>query len=264
MVLDSSSIAAGDMVGQWRIERPLPGGRSWLAEAAGRRAVLKPLHPDCLLKHRLHPLIHDRLAHLRGLAHLELASLIEVQRSGGRVIAVWQFIAAETLEEFTERNADISAAQRAQIALTLALAVQSLHDMGVVHGAIHERNVFVTADRQVRLTHVSPLLHDDPSVDTTAVTKLIEMIGLRVPAAASLRELAINLGDSDAPAAMSAGETTRREPVPETARIAGGGLRSRRTALIGAALLAVMGAALALMLWYLADQASLADWSAPL
>ena len=49
-----------------------------------RRVVLKPLPQDCLLGAALHPMIKDRLAHVRDLAHLGIAQLYGVEAVDGR------------------------------------------------------------------------------------------------------------------------------------------------------------------------------------
>src|SRR5205807_5851667 len=58
----------------------------------------------------------------------------------------------------------------------IILAAESLHSTGIVHGAIHERNVIVTGDDQVRLTHVSPLLYNDVTHDTADVVEMLQTL----------------------------------------------------------------------------------------
>ena len=47
-----------------------------------------------------------------------------------------------------------------------------MHGHGIVHGALHERNVIVDDRGQVRLTHVSPLLHSEEAKDLAAVERM--------------------------------------------------------------------------------------------
>jgi hypothetical protein len=68
----------------------------------------------------------------------------------------------------------------------LILTVESLHGRGIVHGAIHGRNVIVGRDGQLKLTHVSPLLYVDPQQDMAAIGEMFaEIAGQRGEAAGS-------------------------------------------------------------------------------
>jgi hypothetical protein len=59
-----------------------------------------------------------------------------------------------------------------------------MHSLGVVHGAVHARNIIIAADGSVKLTHVSPLLFNDPRIDLDALRALNE--GLLGPCNASV------------------------------------------------------------------------------
>ncbi|HEY7087146.1 MAG TPA: hypothetical protein VH518_03595, partial [Tepidisphaeraceae bacterium] len=48
-----------------------------------------------------------------------------------------------------------------------------LHAHGIVHGALHARNIIVDRDGKLHLTHVSPLLYGDPEQDEHAVQELL-------------------------------------------------------------------------------------------
>jgi hypothetical protein len=74
-----------------------------------------------------------------------------------------------------------------------------VHAHGIVHGAIHERNVIIDPQGRLRLTHVSPLLYSDPTVDDKAVAELCGRI---------LPEL--NSGPRDASAQRTADARFRR------------------------------------------------------
>jgi hypothetical protein len=54
------------------------------------------------------------------------------------------------------------------------IAVESLHAAGIVHGAIHERNVIVQHDATVKLTHVCPLLWTEQSNDVQDVLAMLQ------------------------------------------------------------------------------------------
>jgi tRNA A-37 threonylcarbamoyl transferase component Bud32 len=87
-----------------------------------------------------------------------VANLIGVERDDAGVPQlVWEFVPGVPL-------ADVRDADWLRLSREVVLAVQSLHAAGIVHGAIHAGNVILDdADGDVRLTHVSPLLYNDPT-----------------------------------------------------------------------------------------------------
>jgi hypothetical protein len=170
-------------MGDYRIARELSPGRSILAQDAhGHRLVLKRLSGDCMLADQLHPNIRQRLGRVRDLADLRVASLRGVERIDGQAYLVWEYVEGEPLAEWTS---ELSPA----LLRDVARAVESLHAHGLVHGAIHARNVILTRDRRVRLTHVSPLLYDDPRDDTIATIEMFESLVRSHPWPHSLCEL---------------------------------------------------------------------------
>jgi hypothetical protein len=168
---------AGDELGAWQIVRELTPSRSWLARRAssenGPMAVLKLLEDDCLLDGQLHPSIRQRLKVVRELPEKALASLHGVERERGLAFMVWDYVPGRTLLEAASLQG------REDLARHLVLAVQSLHAAGIVHGAIHARNVIVDPDGKMWLTHVSPLLYSDERDDLAAVAMLLQELGCR-------------------------------------------------------------------------------------
>lgn len=163
-------------LGDYRVLRELSAtGRSLLVEDAhGHRLVLKLLPHDCLMGDQLHPNIRQRLARVRELADLRVAALRGVERIDGRAYLVWEYIEGEPL---ADRLGDPPPALLREV----ALAVESLHSHGLVHGAVHARNVILThgvgdSNRAVRLTHVSPLLYDEPRDDAIATIEMFESL----------------------------------------------------------------------------------------
>jgi hypothetical protein len=102
--------------------------------------------------------------------------------------------------------------------------------LGIVHGAIHGRNVIVRPDGSIALTHISPLLYNEPEVDMEALRPLLEQMHYA-------SEFSL----------LPASPHTSRESHAEAARV-------RRRALIGAALVALLGVLIALVLWYLGSR----------
>jgi len=175
-MMDRASSNPGQLVaiGQYAVERELSPGRSFLARGPAGFVVIKLLDPECLVHGRLHPSIHDRLARVRELAHMGVANLHGVERDGPRVFAVWEFIPGRTLQEYSEQLD--SPATLTRLAREAILAVESMHALGIVHGRVHQRNVIIDQTGQIHLTHVSPLLYDDPMVDAKDLCTMLQSI----------------------------------------------------------------------------------------
>jgi hypothetical protein len=192
-------IQVGSPLGEYAVMRILRPSASYLAEApGGRRVVLKALEEDCLLAGQLHPSVRDRLGRVRELAHAKVANLYGVERIDGGVYMVWEHIDGELFESYAAMRtrslpdepargdpapagADDAAATAAghslmTLARELVLAVEELHALGIVHGALHGRNVIVDARGQVRLTHISPLLYSDPADDAAALLAMLKNV----------------------------------------------------------------------------------------
>jgi hypothetical protein len=131
-----------------------------------RRTVLKRLDADCLLDGQLHPAIRQRLERVRELPVKCVANLHGVERIDGVAQLVWDFVPGTPLAEWETDD-------WLRVAREVVLAVQSLHAVGIVHGAIHARNVILDARGEVRLTHVSPLLYVDPGQDAADVAAML-------------------------------------------------------------------------------------------
>ena len=170
-----------------RILRELSSGHTYLAQhpASDRHVVLKRLPDDCLVGGQLHPGIRQRLTRVRELADRHVANLHGVERlrlsSGDEEPAaflVWDHIEGETLAEAcagdTEAKDDSRDRVRRRLLRETLLAVESIHARGIVHGALHARNVLVDPETgHVTLTHVSPLLYDDVRNDEQAALLMV-------------------------------------------------------------------------------------------
>jgi serine/threonine protein kinase len=174
--LPSTPPLPADTIAGYRVVRRL-GESSFLCLAAGdRHVVLKSLDEDCVIRGKLHPNIKDRLGRVRELAHGGVANLYGIEKDEvGVAWLVWEYVDGQTLAEFVSTKPTLPAL--CVVAREMLLAVESLHGRGIVHGAIHERNVIVEGSRLVRLTHVSPLLYTEPADDETAVLEMLERIG---------------------------------------------------------------------------------------
>ena len=127
------------------------------------RTFLKRLDDDCLLDGALHPSIRQRLERVQQLPMTALANLHGVRRQEEGVFLLWEFVDGRTLEQLDDRTLYEREVRH---------LVEALHAHGMVHGAIHPRNVIVDDRGVVRLTHVSPLLFSDPGIDLAALEKM--------------------------------------------------------------------------------------------
>jgi serine/threonine protein kinase len=253
MPADASNLALPpDKIAGYTIVRELTPGRTYLALGSGdRRVVLKMLDPDCLLRGQLHPMIRDRLHRVRELAHMGVANLYGVESDGARIFMVWEYVEGTPFEEHVTA-AGLSAPSVQTLARDLVLSVETLHALGIVHGAIHSRNALVNAHGAIRLTHVSPLLHHDPSVDMEALVKMLRQVESRGDGF-SLERLLADAGNRSPllrePSLAQARATNHEAPVDTVEQQAT--RRLTRRALYGALAAALVGIifAVALYLW---------------
>jgi hypothetical protein len=141
-------------------------GRTWLTvDEAGRRVVHKRLPDDCCQREQLHPSVKLRLQRLRELPLASFANILGVERTDRGVVLVSEYVEGVSLDALPE-------ADRIRMTRELRLAVISMHQHGMVHGAIKPGNVIIAPDGALRLVDPSPLLHDDPAVDLAAVDAL--------------------------------------------------------------------------------------------
>jgi hypothetical protein len=144
------------------------------------QAVRKRLEDDCLLEGQLHPSIAERLQRVRELPVAGAGNLIGVERDESGAWLVWQHVEGANLEEFLAGTR--SAAERELVSQQLRHVVAAMHAHGIVHGAIHARNVIIDPAGRARLIHMSPYLHADPTEDDRAVEGLVARL---IPAPAS-------------------------------------------------------------------------------
>jgi serine/threonine protein kinase len=250
-------------IGDYRPIRELAPGRTLLAVSrGGREVVLKRIAAECLIdRGELHPSVKDRLTRVRELPEKSVANLHGVEREGEFTYTVWDYIPGVTFAD-DEISTALPLRELLLVARELVLTVESLHTAGLVHGGIKGTNVVIDPNRCVRLTHVSPLLYDDPRHDGRAVLDLLcDTLARRheaeLPAGKALlaaraeriplRELASRL----ALLTQSPEATARGLVSPER----GGDARLRSRSLVGAAIAAGVGLSIAAgVWWYVAKQ----------
>ena len=130
-----------------------------------------------MMRGQLHPSIKERLARVRELAQMQVANLHSVEKEGSEAYLVWEHLEGETFDEYSDGNRsprDIMVAAR-----EIVLMVEALHAQGIIHGALHGRNIIYGLDARWRLTHVSPLLFSDPQEDARAIAVLVNGVVMK-------------------------------------------------------------------------------------
>jgi serine/threonine protein kinase len=222
-----------------------------LQNRAGRPVVLKRLDEDCLLDGQLHPSIRQRLERVRELPLRGVANLLGVERhADGEGVAqlVWEYVPGRPLEEVAGDEATWR-----RICREVILAVEALHSTGIVHGAIHARNIIVSGAGEIRLTHVSPLLYSDPDQDEGDVIRMLRDL---VKKALPETQLARDLDEADSAAwrlsdlyaQLSESSSAQADAIDEAHHEPS--IRARAVFLAGISALVGMGIVFGI-LWYL-------------
>lgn len=218
----------------------------------GRGVVLKKLDGDCLLGGVLHPSIRERLSRVRELAHGGVANLHGVGRDADGAYLIWEYIEGISFGKYLKEGGR-SPRDLLLVARELALSVDSLHAQGIVHGAINGGNVIVGPDGSVRLTHVSPLLYSDPLADVESVVALLDQASESHGASDSPLAQLLSGADRDPAGLRSLGaKLAALLEAQEAGDAPGAGdddRHLRRRALMAAALVALLGLALAFAVW---------------
>jgi len=257
MVNDASTTERPTELCGYAVVETLSPGATYLAIGPGGRGVaLKRLDPDCLYHELLHPDVRDRLSRVRELAHAGVANFIGVGKDKtADAWLIWEYIEGTPLAAYAKDRC-ASPREVAVLVRELVLTVESLHMQGIVHGAIQSGNVIVAADGTVRLTHISPLLYDDPADDAEAILEcavaILDERGERSSALGRLmdevRETKMPLRDLAARLAVLA--DTRDAMFEPAATVARRERRTRKRAVFGAVVAALAGLAVAYGVWH--------------
>lgn len=142
--VEDPSLSAGDELGPYRIARKLGDGRlgaTYLAKSEGADIRLKVLHPET---------VRDRASLHRFLTLTRLASrvpearlpeLITAGPIGDRFAVAQNYVEGQPLSLRVARTGPMHINEARPILLSLAGAVQALHDKHLVHGALSLENV---------------------------------------------------------------------------------------------------------------------------
>jgi hypothetical protein len=233
----------------------LADGTTYLAAGpCDRRLVLKKLDDECLLRGRLHPNIRERLNRVREVPHGGVANLHGVEADHGNAYLIWEHVPGVRFDEYATAPGR-SPREVAVAARGLVQATASLHLRGLIHGALVAGNILVDGGGTIRLTHISPLLYTDPTVDAGSVLGLLSYVveqrgetdkrlGQIISAARAENLTLRDLGSRLAAFIESRDADERlREPEEEDRA-------PRRRALLSAAVVAFIGVALAGGVWF--------------
>ena len=214
-----------------------------------RRVVYKRLDDDCLLDGQLHPSIRRRLERVREVPLTHVANLIGVEKVDGVAQLVWEFVPGKSLEEMRG-----DAPAWGKWVREVILAVEALHATGIVHGAIHERNVIVDPRGEIRLTHASPLLYGDTDHDAADVVDMFDALVSRDAPDSKLAGLLAEARKGAWPLPLLYERIVEldADPPPPAREVREG--KYSVGAVLAAGVVAVAGIALAVMvLWYVGD-----------
>jgi hypothetical protein len=233
----------------------LAAAKTYLAIGpSGRGLVLKKLDDECLLRGLLHPNIRERLCRVREVPHGGIANLHGIGADPHGAYLIWEHVPGARFDQYATARGR-SPRELAVAARELAQATASLHLRGIVHGALVAGNILVDAGGAIRLTHVSPLLYTDPTVDAESVLALLwYVIEQRGEADAPLGRLIAaarteRLGLRDLGSRLAAFIESR--DTDEPAKLLDAADRTpRRRALLGAAVVAFLGVAIAGGVWF--------------
>jgi serine/threonine protein kinase len=145
--------------GRYRIAGELgagPFGTVCLAddEATGHRVAIRLLpHALAGAPHAAQPVRRvGRSIVAASTAHPGLASVLEFgEVEDGRPFVAMELVEGRRLSEILSEGKPLDVGAALRLALDLGGAVETLHNMGFVHGALRPRNVMVLADGRVKL-----------------------------------------------------------------------------------------------------------------
>jgi serine/threonine-protein kinase len=112
-------------------------------EMLDRDVAIKVLRPDLVRQQALVDRFRTEAVALARLAHPRIATLYGLEREGGELYMVMEFLRGETLEALVQREGRVSWRRAAEICAHIAEALDHAHDHGVVHRDIKPANVMV-------------------------------------------------------------------------------------------------------------------------
>jgi hypothetical protein len=186
--------------------------------------------------------VKERLNRVREIPHSRVANLLSVERQDETVVLIWEYIEGDHFETaITGKTLE----ETIDLAEDVVRCVEAFHAQGLVHGALHGRNIIIRREQAI-LIDVSPLLYTDFQDDIEALVKLFEPV-----LASHSRSLGVNGGKISLKELSEALERCRDEQVDDDSQERPSrSPRIRKSTFAAAVLVALIGLAISFAIWW--------------
>ena len=113
-------------------------------EMLDRDVAIKVLRPDLARQASLVERFRSEAIALARLAHPNIAALHGMERDGGQLLMIMEYVQGETLESRLHRTGGLPWRRAVEMCADVCSALDHAHDQGVVHRDIKPANVMVT------------------------------------------------------------------------------------------------------------------------
>ncbi len=162
--------------GRYRIVGELGTGRLGTVslaedEVTGSRVAIRLL-PDATTGRARAPAVIERMARAivpASKAHPALVRVLDFGRAeNGTTFIVTEFVEGRRLSDVLATGTSLHVTRTLDVALDLGGAVETFHNMGIVHGALRSRNVMLLEDGRVKLMDLElAAFRDGPATGAT-------------------------------------------------------------------------------------------------
>jgi eukaryotic-like serine/threonine-protein kinase len=121
----------------------------------GRSVLIKALIPNILPSSPFAAMLEREARLLAELDHPNILHLHDFVRQNDRMWLVLEHVDGWALDELLKKTGALAPAAAAQVALSLARALDHAHNLGIVHRDVQPKNVLVSRRGQVKLTGFS-------------------------------------------------------------------------------------------------------------
>jgi len=171
--------------GRYRIVGELGTGRLGTVslaedEVTGSRVAIRLL-PDATTGRARAPAVIERMARAivpASKAHPALVRVLDFGRAeNGTTFIVTEFVEGRRLSDVLATGTSLHVARTLDMALDLGGAVETFHNMGIVHGALRSRNVMLLEDGRVKLMDLElAAFRDGPATGATGSLPPLESL----------------------------------------------------------------------------------------
>jgi len=140
-------------------------------EVTGSRVAIRLL-PDATTGRARAPAVIERMARAivpASKAHPALVRVLDFGRAeNGTTFIVTEFVEGRRLSDVLATGTSLHVTRTLDVALDLGGAVETFHNMGIVHGALRSRNVMLLEDGRVKLMDLElAAFRDGPATGAT-------------------------------------------------------------------------------------------------